>query len=430
MSNYQLSVKKYPLYKDSGVEWLGDVPEHWEVRRIQDLAYKIGDGLHGTPNYIDSSEFYFINGNNLIDGKIFIFETTKCITEDEFLKYTKKIGKNSILLSVNGTIGNLAFYNNESVVLGKSAAYIDLKNTINKQYVYYFLQSTKVNNFFETTYAGTTIKNLSLRTIKLTGILNPPLSEQKSIATYLDTKTAQCDRKIDLLTQKATQYGKLKQSLINETVTRGLDKSMPMKDSGVEWIGEVPEHWEVRRLKDLFKERTTKGCPEEPLLIASQNYGVVLKESYDRRTMTVQKDFHLMKLVKKNDYVISLRSFEGGIEIAYQQGIISAAYTILFADDNKSSHFYKHLFKSKKFILVLNTCTTGIREGRNINYQQLKREFLLVPPLSEQKAIADYLDTKTAQIDQIIQTINTQIEKLKELRKTLINDVVTGKIKV
>ncbi|MFN6383986.1 MAG: restriction endonuclease subunit S, partial [Pseudanabaena sp.] len=231
MNNYQLSIKNYQLYKDSGVEWLGDVPEHWEVRRIQDLAYKIGDGLHGTPNYIDSSDFYFINGNNLIDGKIFIFESTKCISEDEFLKYTKKIGKNSILLSVNGTIGNLAFYNNESVVLGKSAAYIDLKNNINKQYVYYFLQSTKVNNFFETTYAGTTIKNLSLRTIKLTSILNPPLSEQKSIATYLDTKTAQCDRKIDLLTQKATQYGKLKQSLINETVTRGLDKSVPMKDS-------------------------------------------------------------------------------------------------------------------------------------------------------------------------------------------------------
>jgi type I restriction enzyme S subunit len=138
MNNYQLSIKNYQLYKDSGVEWLGDVPEHWEVRRIQDLAYKIGDGLHGTPNYIDSSDFYFINGNNLIDGKIFIFESTKCISEDEFLKYTKKIGKNSILLSVNGTIGNLAFYNNESVVLGKSAAYIDLKNNINKQYVYYF----------------------------------------------------------------------------------------------------------------------------------------------------------------------------------------------------------------------------------------------------------------------------------------------------
>jgi type I restriction enzyme S subunit len=215
MNNYQLSIKNYQLYKDSGIAWLGDVPEHWEVRRIQDLAYKIGDGLHGTPNYIDSSDFYFINGNNLVDGKIFVFETTKCIPEDEFLKYTKKIGKNSILLSVNGTIGNLAFYNNESVVLGKSAAYIDLKNTINKHYVYYFLQSTKVNNFFETTYAGTTIKNLSLRTIKLTDILNPPLSEQKLIADYLDTKTAQCDRKIDLLTQKATQYGKLKQSALS-----------------------------------------------------------------------------------------------------------------------------------------------------------------------------------------------------------------------
>ncbi|MGO4376555.1 hypothetical protein AB4Z21_38530, partial [Paenibacillus sp. MCAF20] len=125
--------------------------------------------------------------------------------------------------------------------------------------------------------------------------------------------------------------------------------------SGVEWIGEIPEHWKIKRLKDLFTERSHKGFPEEPLLIASQNKGVTLKSSYSRNTMTVQKDFHLMKLVKKNDFVISLRSFEGGIEMAVHRGIISAAYTIIYPIDERGSGYYKHLFKSDKFISMLVT---------------------------------------------------------------------------
>ncbi|MFN5396624.1 MAG: restriction endonuclease subunit S [Pseudanabaena sp.] len=442
MNNYQLSIKNYQLYKDSGVEWLGDVPEHWEVRRIQDLAYKIGDGLHGTPNYIDSSDFYFINGNNLIDGKIFIFESTKCISEDEFLKYTKKIGKNSILLSVNGTIGNLAFYNNESVVLGKSAAYIDLKNNINKQYVYYFLQSTKVNNFFETTYAGTTIKNLSLRTIKLTSILNPPLSEQKSIATYLDTKTAQCDRKIDLLTQKATQYGKLKQSLINETVTRGLDKSVPMKDSA---IGEIPEHWEVKRLKDLSdiqNSNVDKKSYDDEIPVKLCNYVDVYKNEFIDSSLnfmeaTATKSEIKQFTIKKGDVFITKDS-ETCDDIAIPalateslDGVLCGYHLARFRMKEKiflGSYLFR-LFQSKSYGFRFVISAKGItRVG--LGQSAIADSLTPVPPLSEQKAIADYLDKKTAQIDQIIQTINTQLEKLKELRKTLINDVVTGKIKV
>ncbi|MFN7759978.1 MAG: restriction endonuclease subunit S [Pseudanabaena sp.] len=433
MNNYQLSIKNYQLYKDSGVEWLGDVPEHWEVRRIQDLAYKIGDGLHGTPNYIDSSDFYFINGNNLIDGKIFIFESTKCISEDEFLKYTKKIGKNSILLSVNGTIGNLAFYNNESVVLGKSAAYIDLKNNINKQYVYYFLQSTKVNNFFETTYAGTTIKNLSLRTIKLTSILNPPLSEQKSIATYLDTKTAQCDRKIDLLTQKATQYGKLKQSLINETVTRGLDKSVPMKDSGVEWIGEIPEHWEIQRLHDIAVHQKTKniGLIEKNLL--SLSYGKIKRRDIDTSFGLLPESFETYQIVEEGNIILRLTDLQNDqrslrVGLAREKGIITSAYLCLKFLRNIHPVFAYYLLFMYDISKVFYWFGGGLRQS--MKFDDVKVFPFVVPPLSEQKAIADYLDKKTAQIDQIIQTINTQIEKLKELRKTLINDVVTGKIKV
>ena len=197
------------------------------------------------------------------------------------------------------------------------------------------------------------------------------------------------------------------------------------KDSGVEWLGDVPGHWSVERVKNLFTERSQKGFPEEPLLIASQDMGVTLKSSYSRNTMTVQKDFHLMKLVKKNDYVISLRSFEGGIERATYRGIISAAYTILFPIDEIGTGFYKHLFKSNKFISMLVTCTTGIREGRNVNYQQLKRELLPLPFPAERQQIANYLDTKTEQIDCKIDLLTQKATKYGELKQSLINETVT-----
>ena len=203
-----------------------------------------------------------------------------------------------------------------------------------------------------------------------------------------------------------------------------------MKESGVEWIGEIPAHWEVKRVKDIFQEESKNGYPDEPLLVASQNRGVILKSEYEKRTMTVQKNFHLLKLVEKGNYVISLRSFEGGIEIAHHRGIISSAYTVLSPLYSGGTGFYKNLFKSKKFISLLTTCTTGIREGQNISYPQLRRQFLPFPDSTERKLIADYLDEKTSKIEQIIEKINRQIEKLAELRKTLINDVVTGQIKV
>jgi type I restriction enzyme S subunit len=305
-----------------------------------------------------------------------------------------------------------------------------LAETKDNKYVFYQIESEYIQRIIALKKSGMGVPHLFQQDIKNFILLLPPLLEQQAIADYLDVKTAQIDRKIELLEQKAEKYADLKRSLINETVTHGLNKTIMMKDSGMEWLGQIPAHWELRRLKDLFVERRQKGYREEPLLIASQDRGVILKSDYSRNTMTVQQDFHLMKLVKKDDFVISLRSFEGGIEIANNQGIISAAYTILCTNNNFSVGYYKHLFKSKKFISMLTTNTTGIREGRNVNYQQLKRELLPLPSPEECKAIAEYLNDKTVKIDRIIETIHLEIEKLKELRKTLINDVVTGKIKV
>jgi type I restriction enzyme S subunit len=156
------------------------------------------------------------------------------------------------------------------------------------------------------------------------------------------------------------------------------------KESSLPWLGQVPGHWGTRRMKFLFNERVQKGFPDEPLLAATQSKGVVRKEDYGTRTVTAMKDFHLLKLVEKGDFVISLRSFQGGIEVAHYRGIISPAYTILKPRREVSQGYYARFFKSPDFISSLTLFVTGIREGQNIDYERLSRAYMPLPPLEEQ----------------------------------------------
>ena len=133
------------------------------------------------------------------------------------------------------------------------------------------------------------------------------------------------------------------------------------------WLSKTPAHWQAHKMKRLFAERSEKGYPNEPLLVASQNMGVVPKKVYGNRTVEAQKDLHLLKLVHIGDFVISLRSFQGGLEYAYYQGIISPAYTILVPHEPMSAPYFRYLAKSKPFIGLLTLCVTGIREGQNID---------------------------------------------------------------
>lgn len=220
----------------------------------------------------------------------------------------------------------------------------------------------------------------------------------------------------------------LRQSEIANVVTKGLNPNAPMKDSGIPWIGMIPEHWGTRKIKFLFKERSEKGFPNEPVLCATQKYGVIPQEMYENRVVVVNKGLEGLKLVKVGDFVISLRSFQGGIEYAYYQGIISAAYTILEPSEEVDSNYIKYLFKSHPFICLLQTCVTGIREGQNINYDMLRKNSIMLPPLSEQQAIVMYIDSKLSKIDQYMADLQAEIDYLKEFKQRLISDAVTGQI--
>ena len=198
-----------------------------------------------------------------------------------------------------------------------------------------------------------------------------------------------------------------------------------LKKIDVIWLTQIPEYWEIVKVRHLFKESTKKGFPHETLLVASQEHGVVSKDTYGKRTVEATKDLHNLKLVEQGDFVISLRSFQGGIELAHQRGIISPAYTVLKETKSIDKRYFKNLFKSPPFISLMTLCVKGIREGQNIDYPTFKNEFLPFPPIEEQKAIAEYLDKKNNEIDRFIRNKERLIALLEEQKKEIINQCVT-----
>ena len=190
------------------------------------------------------------------------------------------------------------------------------------------------------------------------------------------------------------------------------------------WINELPDHWETHKMKYLFTERSEKGYPNEPLLVASQNMGVVPKGVYGNRTVEAQKDLHLLKLVRIGDFVISLRSFQGGLEYAYYQGIISPAYTVLIPQDPITAGYFRFHAKIKLFIGLLTLCVTGIREGQNIDYGKLRDHLLPVPSRAEQDQIVRYLDWQVSKINRLIAAKKQEIALFEESKINHIANVV------
>ena len=201
--------------------------------------------------------------------------------------------------------------------------------------------------------------------------------------------------------------------------------NIDLKESKNPIFGKIPAHWDEIQFKYCFDEINDTGHPDEEMLCATQNKGVIPQSLYDGSVVAVTKGFENLKLVKEGDFVISLRSFQGGIEYAYYRGIISAAYTILHPIDEDYTEYFKYLFKSSVFINVLKTCVTGIREGQNINYNILGNKYIPIPPKDEIKGFA-----KLNEVNELIYAFEDNVNALKEYKKHLISDIITGQIKV
>lgn len=413
----------YPTYKDSGIEWLGQIPTHWELTRISSVLTEVKD-LNTSLRFSHPSQFKF--GDIILKPDVNIEDVSslsKCIIfrKDDILI-------NGLNLNYDFVTQRIARANYTGIITSAYIA-VRVRNNLSSKYVTYLFKALDGRKVFNGLGTGIRL-TLTYKELKKYYILLPPQEEQRQIVAYLDYKSNKIDERICQRERELQTLSELKQAEIAAVVTRGLDPNVPMKESGIEWLGKIPAHWEVRKIKNCLQERSEKGYPNEPILCATQSRGVIPQDMYDNRVVVVNKDFDKLKLVKCGDFVISLRSFQGGIEYAYYQGIISAAYTILTPKDKRNSEYFKHLFKSHDFIQLLQTCVTGIREGQNINYAMLAKHFIPIPPIEEQQKIVLYIKNRLYVIDEYISKLKAEINYLQEYKQRLISDVVTGKVDV
>jgi type I restriction enzyme S subunit len=418
-------IKPYDEYKDSKNPFLNQVPKRWTESRFYTLV-KHKSVINNKDEELLS---VFLN-----EGVIKYAETSKMQVHkpsEDLSKYQLVEDGDFVLNNQQAWRGSVGVSRYRGIV---SPAYyvFELSDQVNPRFANFaFRDSSMVDQLvLASKGVGSIQRNLYYPYLKNVIVSLPPKEEQEQIAKFLGNRLSKINRFIRAKKRQIELLKELKQAIINQAVTKGIDPNVPMKDSGVEWLGEIPEHWGQRKVKYLFDERVEKGYPDETLLAATQNKGVVPKHMYENRTVVAQKDLHLLKLVKKGDFVISLRSFQGGIEYAYYQGIISSAYTIMIPKNEIAPSFFKHLGKSRSFIELLKLCVTGIREGQNIDYNVLKNSMIPLPPKEEQDQIANFLDNHLTKIQQGIETKKKQIELLTEYRTSLISAVVTGKVDV
>ena len=417
-------MRKYDSYKDSGVKWMGEIPSHWQTVRIKWLLNerieRSEDG-EGTP--LSMSQKYGLIPTSEMD-----------VVPNLAANYVgaKRVYTNDLVFNkLKAHLGVFAISKNDGLVSPDYAVYTPTPRTFLPYLEYLFHTQLYISEFKKKT-TGVAIGFTRLYTDGLFAIYSiyPPLEEQKSIVAYLNKKTAEIDEQVSKVEREIELLKEYKQAEIARVVIHGLNPNAPTKPSGISWIGDIPAHWEIRKIKYTFSERSEKNHPDEPVLCATQSQGVIPQSMYDNRVVVVNKGFENLKLVLVGDFVISLRSFQGGVEYAYYQGIISAAYTILTPNSAIDSGYAKLLLKSHNFIQLLKTCVTGIREGQNINYDLLKNKYIPIPPIDEQQDIATYIEHKTTEIDRLVVELTYQAEYLKEYEQRLIADVVTGKINV
>ena len=431
----------YEEYKDSGLAWLGSIPSDWSIVRNKEIFKERGSVSNtGKETLLTVSHITGVTPRSEKNVNMFMAET--------MVGYKICHEGDLIINTMWAWMGALGTSNELGICSPSYNVYMPQKGiSYNRRYFDYLFRIP--NAVMEMTRNSKGIVSSRLRLyakdfFQIETVL-PSLREQEAIATYLDIKTAQIDRKIDLLTQKAQRYEELKRSLINETVTRGLDKSVPMKDSGIEWIGEIPKHWEVQRLKDLANIQNSnvdKKSHLNEIPIKLCNYVDVYKNDF------IDSSLDFMEATATKEEIKKFRIEEGDVFITKDsetcddiaipalacetfEGVICGYHLTQIRVKPKKlvGAYLFRLFQSDKYGFRFVVSAKGItRVG--LGQSAISDALTPIPPIDEQKAIAEYLDQKIVHIDQIIENVNVQIEIQKELRKTLINDVVTGKIKV
>ena len=411
--------------KDSGIEWIGTIPKDWYCCKQKYVIQLINGRAYSDNEFEEDGKYRILRVGNL-------FSNPTWYTSSLELPDDKYCDNGDLLYSWSMSYAPVIWHG-EKVIYHYHIWKTRLSIDIDKMFAYYYLIS--LTDALRAEIHETTMGFITMGIMNDSYIAFPELSEQKRIAGYLDDRCSEFESLVSDIQSQIEALEEYKRSVITEAVTKGLDPDVEMRDSGVQWIGMIPKHWTVDNPKWHFvqrKDRATKGLTQ---LTASQKYGVVTQEEYmeitGAKVVTVEKDFDILKLVCPGDFIIHMRSFQGGLEYSEKYGSISSAYVMLIPQKTiLEPRFYKWFFKSPVYIDALSSTSNLIRDGQAMRYANFIQLPIPLMPKEEQQQIADYLDSKCAEIDSIIAEKKQQIETIEEYKKSLIFEYVTGKKEV
>ena len=308
---------------------------------------------------------------------------------------------------------------------------------INNYYYAYLLREMARTSYIQSLYRGIRERSSDFRfdVFAAQYYIVPPRSEQDQIVRYLDWQTSRINKLIKGYMRQIELLEERKQTIIDQYSTQGIDKTVKFKKSGTHWLSEIPEHWNMVYSKQLFAQRKDKAFSDDIQLTASQKYGILSQDEFmkleGRRVTVVMTGNDILKHVGKGDFVISMRSFQGGLEYSRTEGKISSAYVMLIPNREKvCDDYFRWLLKSTPYIKALQGTADLVRDGQALRYANFAKIPLPEIPLNEQKEIAKRIQTETEKIDNAIPIFENQIGLLQEYRTRLISDVVTGQIDV
>ena len=439
----QRSLRPYPKYTPSGVAWLGEVPAHWEVKRLGQIGnlFKGGGGTKddAVPDGVPCVRY----GDLYTHHEFFVRDAKSCVSEERAARYTA-IRYGDVLFAGSGETIDEIGKSAVNLIHGPACCGGDVivfrpHVQARAEFLGYAMDCAYAANQKARMGRGFTVMHIYRSELKYLYVALPPISEQVAIVHFLDHVDRRIRRYVGAKQKLIAVLEEQKQAVIQQAVTGRIDvrtgRPYPKyKPSGVEWLGHVPENWQVWRSKRVFVPRRELARPDDIQLSATQAYGVIAQEEYEKRVgrkvVRILQHLEQRQHVEVDDFVISMRSFQGGLEKAWETGCIRSSYIVLQPATRLIVGYFGRLFKSTGYVTALRSTANFIRDGQDLNFENFCRVDLPFPPIEEQQMISVVLDRTVVGIDSAIERWRRQIDLLGEYRTRLIADVVAGKLDV
>lgn len=414
--------------KDSGIEWIGQIPKGWELRRAKTLFTQRNSKGNGIEVLLSPTQKYGVVPQSQLEGVV-------QVKEDTDLQMFKTVHKGDFVISLRSFQGGFEYSLYEGVCSPAYQVFYPTSPICDTYYRYLFKSQSFISKMNNLTVGIREGKNIQYVDFANSQIPVPPLAEQERIAVFLDAECAEIDTILEKTRASIEEYKKLKQAVITQAVTKGVRGDRPMKDSGIEWIRDIPAEWDVVRIKNLFdyrNERNFKPLEEVNLISLYTDKGVVQHCDLDETTGNKASNADGYKLVYENDIVVNIiLCWMGAIGRSAYFGVTSPAYDVYSPKQKTNSKFYHYLFRTNGFSGDCYKVGRGIMAMRWRTYSDQFRAIKVVsPPQSEQEEIVEYLDEKCEGIDDLIAKKQQYLTEIENYKKSLIYEYVTGKKEV